>query len=80
LGRGQAAEAIGTALGSMVKSLCFVVAGQLVIVLNAGDRRVDDRRLMGVAKSPNPRLDFHSNQARRPPFARNINSLRGGGL
>jgi prolyl-tRNA editing enzyme YbaK/EbsC (Cys-tRNA(Pro) deacylase) len=44
----EAAEAIGTALGSIVKSLCFVVAGQPVIVLTAGDRRVDDRKLSAL--------------------------------
>lgn len=44
----QAAEAIGTELGSIVKSLCFVVAGQPVIVLTAGDRRVDDRKLSAL--------------------------------
>ncbi len=41
----QAADAIGTPLGSIVKSLCFVVAGQPVLVLAAGDRLVDDRKL-----------------------------------
>lgn len=44
----EAAEAIGTALGSIVKSLCFVVAGQPVIVLTTGDRRVDDRKLSAL--------------------------------
>ena len=44
----QAAEAVGTELGSIVKSLCFVVAGQPVIVLTAGDRRVDDRKLSAL--------------------------------
>jgi len=41
----QAAEAIGTSLGSIVKSLCFIVGGQAVLVLVAGDRLVDDRKL-----------------------------------
>lgn len=38
--------------------------------------------LLGVLKDQCqiPELDFHSNQARRPPFARNISGLRGGGL
>lgn len=44
----QAAEAIGTELGSIVKSLCFVIGGQPVIVLAAGDRRVDDRKLSAL--------------------------------
>src|SRR5437867_3241930 len=41
----EAAPAIGTELGSMVKSLCFMVGDQPVIVLAAGDMRVDDRKL-----------------------------------
>jgi Cys-tRNA(Pro) deacylase len=41
----EAAAAIGTELGSIVKSLCFIVAEQPVLVLAAGDRRVDDRKL-----------------------------------
>jgi Cys-tRNA(Pro) deacylase len=41
----QAADAIGTQLGSIVKSLCFSVDGRFVIVLAAGDRMVDDRKL-----------------------------------
>ncbi len=44
----EAAEAVGTELGSIVKSLCFVVAGEPVIVLAAGDRRVDDRKLSAL--------------------------------
>lgn len=41
----EAAAAIGTELGSIVKSLCFLVADQPVVVLTAGDKRVDDRKL-----------------------------------
>lgn len=41
----EAADAIGTTLGSIVKSLCFMVNGQPVVVLAAGDRRIDDRKL-----------------------------------
>jgi Cys-tRNA(Pro) deacylase len=41
----QAADAIGTSLGSIVKSLCFLVDGKAVLVLTAGDQRVDDRKL-----------------------------------
>ena len=44
----QAAEAIGTALGSIVKSLCFVIVDQPVMVLTAGDQRVDDRKLSAL--------------------------------
>ncbi len=45
----QAADAIGTDLGTIVKSLCFFVDGQPVMVLAAGDRRVDDRKLAAMA-------------------------------
>ncbi|MBN2470818.1 MAG: YbaK/EbsC family protein [Anaerolineae bacterium] len=44
----EAADAIGTALGTIVKSLCFMVESQPVIVLAAGDRRVDDRKLAAI--------------------------------
>ena len=49
----QAAAAIGCELGAIVKSLCFLVDGQPVLVLVAGDRRVDARALrqiFGVSK------------------------------
>ncbi|MBN1312203.1 MAG: YbaK/EbsC family protein [Anaerolineae bacterium] len=41
----QAAEAIGTELGSIVKSLCFTVDGEPILVLAAGDQQVDTRKL-----------------------------------
>lgn len=41
----QAADSIGAPLGSIVKSLCFLVDGQAVVVLAAGDRKVDERKL-----------------------------------
>lgn len=44
----EAAEAIGTDLGSIVKSLCFAVSGEPVLVLTAGDRNVDDRKLAAL--------------------------------
>jgi prolyl-tRNA editing enzyme YbaK/EbsC (Cys-tRNA(Pro) deacylase) len=49
----EAADAIGCPLGAIVKSLCFLVDEQLVLVLAAGDRRVDTkilRRIYGVSK------------------------------
>ncbi len=49
----QAAAAIGAELGSIVKSLCFLVDGQPVVILAAGDRLVDQRKvadLYGVSK------------------------------
>ncbi len=44
----EAAEAIGTALGTIVKSLCFMVDDQPVVVLAAGDQRIDDRKLAAL--------------------------------
>jgi Cys-tRNA(Pro) deacylase len=41
----EAADAIGTDLGSIVKSLLFIVDGQPVLVLVAGDRRADASEL-----------------------------------
>lgn len=41
----EAADSIGTSLGSIAKSLCFLVDGQPVVVIASGDRRVDDRKL-----------------------------------
>jgi prolyl-tRNA editing enzyme YbaK/EbsC (Cys-tRNA(Pro) deacylase) len=49
----EAAAAIGCELGAIVKSLCFLVAETPVLVLAAGDRRVDSkalRRIFGVSK------------------------------
>jgi len=44
----EAADSIGTELGTIVKSLCFVVADEPVIVLAAGDHRIDDRKLAAL--------------------------------
>jgi prolyl-tRNA editing enzyme YbaK/EbsC (Cys-tRNA(Pro) deacylase) len=44
----EAADAIGTALGQIAKSLGFMVEGRPVIVIAAGDQRVDDRKLAAV--------------------------------
>ena len=41
----QAADALGTALGSIVKSLLFLADGEPVLVLVAGDRRADPTKL-----------------------------------
>jgi prolyl-tRNA editing enzyme YbaK/EbsC (Cys-tRNA(Pro) deacylase) len=49
----EAAAAIGCALGAIVKSLCFLLNERAVLVLAAGDRRVDAkalRRIYGVSK------------------------------
>jgi prolyl-tRNA editing enzyme YbaK/EbsC (Cys-tRNA(Pro) deacylase) len=41
----EAADSIGTSLGSIAKSLCFLVGDQPVVVIASGDQRVDDRKL-----------------------------------
>ncbi len=41
----DAAQSIGTSLGSIVKSLVFTVAGTPVMALVAGDRRCDSKAL-----------------------------------
>lgn len=49
----QAAAAVGAPLGSIVKSLVFMAAGEPVLVLVAGDRMVDSKRLaklLGLSK------------------------------
>jgi len=43
-----AAQAIGAELGSIVKSLVFLADGEPVLVLVAGDRRADTRRLRAL--------------------------------
>jgi len=57
----QAAAAIGCELGAIVKSLCFLVDGRPVLVLAAGDRRVDSKALRRIfqvskkkVKTPDP--------------------------
>jgi len=44
----EAADAIGTTLGHIVKSLCFIVDKTPVLVLAAGDQRVDTRKLAAL--------------------------------
>ncbi len=46
-----AAEAIGTELGSIVKSLLFLADGRPVLVLVAGDRRADTKKLARLLKA-----------------------------
>jgi len=41
----QAAAALDAELGSIVKSLVFMVDGQPIVVLTAGDQRVHDKKL-----------------------------------
>jgi Cys-tRNA(Pro) deacylase len=56
----EAAEAIGTTLAQIVKSLCFVVAGQPVIALVSGGNQLDERelaQLQGVGRKQVKRAD-----------------------
>jgi prolyl-tRNA editing enzyme YbaK/EbsC (Cys-tRNA(Pro) deacylase) len=49
----EAAAAVGCELGAIVKSLCFLIDDRPVLVLTAGDRRVDSkalRRIFDVSK------------------------------
>ena len=46
-----AAEAIGTELGSIVKSLLFLADGKPALVLVAGDRRADAKKLAQVLEA-----------------------------
>lgn len=41
----EAAATLQTSLGSIVKSLVFMVEDQPIVVLTAGDQKVDDRKL-----------------------------------
>jgi Cys-tRNA(Pro) deacylase len=56
----EAAEAIGTTLAQIVKSLCFVVAEQPVIALVSGVNQLDERKLaqlQGVGRKQVKRAD-----------------------
>ena len=46
-----AAEAVGSPLGSIVKSLVFLADGKPVLVLVAGDKRADHRKLEKILKA-----------------------------
>lgn len=41
----EAAQAAGSELGAIVKSLCFTIGEQPVLILTAGDRRVDEKKV-----------------------------------
>jgi prolyl-tRNA editing enzyme YbaK/EbsC (Cys-tRNA(Pro) deacylase) len=47
----QAADAIGTALGSIVKSLVFLADGEPVLVLVAGDQRADPTKMKALMQA-----------------------------
>jgi prolyl-tRNA editing enzyme YbaK/EbsC (Cys-tRNA(Pro) deacylase) len=49
---GDAAAAIGTSVGQIVKSLVFMAADEPVLVLTSGSNRVDTERLAGELGAP----------------------------
>jgi len=52
----MAAEAIGTTLGSIVKSLIFVADGQVVLALVAGDKRASTAKLAATLGADGVRI------------------------
>ncbi len=44
----EAAASIGTTLGSIVKSLVFMIDGQPLVILASGDQRIDTRKLAAM--------------------------------
>jgi prolyl-tRNA editing enzyme YbaK/EbsC (Cys-tRNA(Pro) deacylase) len=46
-----AAEAVGSPLGSIVKSLVFLADGKPVLILVAGDKRADPKKLARILKT-----------------------------
>ena len=46
-----AAEAVGSPLGSIVKSLVFLADGKPVLILVAGDKRADHKKLEKILKA-----------------------------
>jgi Cys-tRNA(Pro) deacylase len=52
----MAADAIGTELGSIVKSLVFVADGAIILALVAGDRRADLTKLSQAAQAGQIRI------------------------
>src|SRR4051812_1119341 len=52
----EAAAAIGCEVGAIVKSLCFLVDGQPVMALVAGDMKADDKKLAALFGVSNKRV------------------------
>jgi Cys-tRNA(Pro) deacylase len=65
----MAAEAIGTELGSIVKSLIFVVDGQTTLALVAGDRRADLDKLSRALEAQEVRIASAEEVRDRTGFA-----------
>lgn len=51
-----AAEAVGTTLGSIVKSLVFIADGRAVLALVAGDQRADPAKIARHVNAPTARI------------------------
>jgi prolyl-tRNA editing enzyme YbaK/EbsC (Cys-tRNA(Pro) deacylase) len=70
----QAADALGVALGQIAKSLVFrgATSGRAILVIAAGDRRVDEARLAALAGEPITRAD--------PEFVRAATGFAIGGV
>lgn len=59
----EAAAAAGSELGAIVKSLCFEIDGQAVLILTAGDKRVDEKKvgaLAGVSRKKVRMADYET--------------------
>jgi len=70
----QAADALGIEVGQIAKSLIFraVASGQAVLVIAAGDRRVDEARISALLGEPIERAT--------PDFVRERSSFAIGGV
>jgi prolyl-tRNA editing enzyme YbaK/EbsC (Cys-tRNA(Pro) deacylase) len=70
----QAADALGIAVGQIAKSLIFraEASGRAVLVIAAGDRRVDEARIAAALGEPIGRAD--------PAFVREHSSFAIGGV
>lgn len=70
----QAADALGVVLGQIAKSLVFrgACSGRAILVIAAGDRRVDEARLAALAGEPIKRAD--------PEFVRAATGFAIGGV
>jgi prolyl-tRNA editing enzyme YbaK/EbsC (Cys-tRNA(Pro) deacylase) len=56
----QAADALGVAVGQIVKSLVFLAGGRPVLVAASGANRVDEAKLGRLAGAPIRRADAHT--------------------